>query len=181
MTVHAFADECRRGSTYFIAVAVAEHPNLRLLRRELRGLLLPGQREVHFAKEKDPRRRKLADAMAQLPVCVSIYKRTCARHDEPARQLCIAQLTHDLLDRRAHRLVIDSRSHRDVHDEATIRRTIGHRQLSSAPLVYEHLGSTNEEILWIADGVAWSFSAGSHWRRRVDPIVTQVLDLDSPR
>ena len=181
MTVHAFADESRRGSLYTLAVAIAEPPNLRLLRRELHGLLLPGQREVHFTQEKAPRRRELADAMARLPVEVWIYNRTCERHDEPARQTCIGRLTQDLLDRRAHRLVIDSRSHRDVNDEATIHRTIGHGHAHSTPLVYEHLNSTSEALLWIADGAAWCHGAGGSWRKRVAPIVTEVTDLNCPR
>ena len=57
MTVHAFVDESRHGSRYFVAAAIARPQNLRPLRRDLRSLLLPGQRELHFKKEKEPRRQ----------------------------------------------------------------------------------------------------------------------------
>ena len=44
--------------------------------------------------------------------------------------------------------------------------------------MYEHLDSTSEPLLWIADLVAWCHGAGSEWRKRVDPITTAVIDLD---
>jgi hypothetical protein len=176
MTVHAFADESRRGSTYLVAVAITEPAKLRRLRRDLRCLLLPGQREVHFKKQKEPRQRALAAAVSRLPVEVLIYRRSCERHDEPARQDCIRSVVRDLIDRGAHRLVLDTRLHRDVNDEATIRQVVSRRQ-HQTPLVYEHLDSISEPLLWVADVAAWCFSAGGHWRGRVSPIITTVTDL----
>jgi uncharacterized protein DUF3800 len=177
MTVHAFVDESRRGSTYFVAGAIAIPADLRQLRRELNGLLLPRQRELHFHTEKDPRRRGLADAIARLPAEVQIYTRSCERSDEPARQKCLEQVIRDLLDRGAHRLVIDSRSHRDKSDEATIRGVVA-RHPHTVPLVYEHLESTSEPMLWIADAAAWCFKRGGQWRKRIDQIISGVIDLD---
>ncbi|HEU5475867.1 MAG TPA: hypothetical protein VFV67_34960 [Actinophytocola sp.] len=179
MTVHAFADESRRGSTYLIAVALTEPGELRQLRRNLRSLLLCGQTEVHFHNEKEPRRRALANAIARLPVAVRIYTRSCGRQDEPARQDCLAQVIRDLLDRSAHRLVLDSRSHRDTHDEATIRRVIAQHP-HPVPLVYEHVGSTSEAMLWIPDAVAWCFARGGQWRTRIGNLIDAVNDLDYP-
>lgn len=179
MTVHAFADESRRGSTYIVAAAIAEPGHLRQLRRALHGLLLPGQRELHFHTEKDPRRRALADAISRLPVEVRIYSRSCDRHDEPARQECIRELTRYLLDRGANRLVIDSRSHRDINDARTIRGALGPRA-SASNFVYEHLSSTSEAMLWIADAAAWCFKRGGQWRSRIDALISAVNDLDCP-
>lgn len=176
MPVHAFADESRRGSTYLIAAAIAHPADLRCLRRTLRGLLLPGQREVHFKREKEPRQREIADAISRLPVQVQVYRSSCGRHDETARQACIVRLTRDLLDRRAHRLVIDSRSNRDVHDRSTIREVISQYR-HDTPLAYEHVASTSEPLLWVADSAAWCVEAGSGWRRRIAPVVASVIDL----
>jgi hypothetical protein len=179
MTVHAFADESRHGTTYLVAVALAHPAKLRTLRRDLRALLLPGQREVHFNNEKEPRRRMLADAIARLPATVELYTRSCDRHDEPARQECLGRLTRDLLDRGAHRLVIDSRSQRDARDEATIRRTIA-EHAHAVPLSYEHVSSTAEPIPWIADCVAWCYQRGGQWRGRIGPLIDAVFELDCP-
>ncbi|WP_231949671.1 hypothetical protein [Alloactinosynnema sp. L-07] len=169
MSIHAFVDESRRGSRYYVAVALVEPRHLRELRRDVRNLLLPGQREIHFKKEKDPRRRALADSFARLPVEVNIYSQTCRRHDETARQACLRTAV-ELLGHRISRLVIDSRSHRDVIDSTTLSR-IDHT------FIYEHM-STGEPLLWIADVVAWCYGAGSEWRKRIAPIVSGEVDLD---
>ncbi|TDV56346.1 hypothetical protein CLV71_102413 [Actinophytocola oryzae] len=143
----------------------------------MRALLMPGQRELHFKKEKPLRRRSLADAVARLPVEVCVYSRSWRQHDEPARQDCTAHLVHDLLARQAQRLVIDTRNIRDTHDERTLRGALGPLP-SASQLVYEHVDSTSESLLWIADIVAWSYGAGREWRKRIDPILHSVVDLD---
>ena len=176
VTVHAFVDESARARRYLVAAAVADPSNVRRLRRSMREFLLPGQRELHFKQEKPIRRRLLADAIARLPVEVHVYSRTWHRHDEPARQDCMERLARDLLIRQAHRLVIDTRNERDIHDERTLRRVLGPHP-SASQLVYEHVDSASESLLWIADVVVWCYGAGPEWRKRVDPITTAVVDL----
>jgi hypothetical protein len=102
--------------------------------------------------------------------------RSWQRHDEPARQACMTQLVQDLLTRGAHRLVIDTRNVRDAHDERTLRSALGPLP-SESRLVYEHVDSTSESLLWIADIAAWCFGAGREWRKRIDPVVGTVIDL----
>jgi len=176
VTVHAFVDESARPPQYLIAAAIVEPSRVRLLRQSMRALLMPGQRELHFKKEKPLRRRALADAIARLPVEVCVYSHSWQNHDEPARQACMARLVQDLVARRAHRLVIDTRNIRDAHDERTLRGALGPNP-SASLLVYEHVDSTSESLLWIADIVAWCFGAGGDWRKRIDPIVNSVVDL----
>ena len=180
MPVHAFADESRRGSLYYLAVAIAEPVKLRELRRELRSLLLPGQRELHFKREKEPRQRQLTRVISRLPVGVRIYIHSCERREEPARQACIERLACDLLDCRAQRLVLDSRTELDANDAATIRATVI-RHAHDTRFHYEHVDSTSESLLWVADAAAWCFGAGGSWRKRIEPIVAAVIDLDRPQ
>jgi hypothetical protein len=58
MSVHAFIDESGRNGVYIVCVTVVAPADLAPVRKELSALLLPGQRELHFKKEK-PRRRRL--------------------------------------------------------------------------------------------------------------------------
>lgn len=179
MTVHAFVDESERGRLYLVCVVLARPAQLGPLRRSMRDLLLPGQRELHFHSEKPQRRRALADAIARLPVEVSIYTKTCrTRNDEPAREACLTRMTEDLLARGARRLVIDSRRERDRLDRRTIRAVLLEHPAGGSELVYEHVDSGSESLLWIADAVGWCYGAGGPWRHRVDPVVTAVIDLD---
>lgn len=179
VTVHVFVDESARGGRYLMAAAIVEPAHVRQLRKAMCQFLLPGQRELHFYREKPVRRRQLADAIARLPVEVQIYSRGWDGRDERARQQCFARLIEHMLDRQAHRMVIDTRSHQDVHDQRTLQRILGPHP-SASLLVYEHVDSASESLLWIADVVAWCHGAGREWRKRVEPITTAVFDLDCP-
>lgn len=50
--VHAFIDESARRNVYILAAAVVNPGDLAKARRAMRGLLVPGAREVHFAKRE---------------------------------------------------------------------------------------------------------------------------------
>lgn len=177
MTVHAFVDESARPPRYLVSAAIVDPAQVRRLRQSMRALLMSGQRELHFKKEKPTRRRQLVNTVARLPVEVWVYARSGHRSDETARQDCMAFLARELLVRNAHRLVIDTRNERDVHDERTLRGVLGPHP-SASHLVYEHVDSSFEPLLWIADIAGWCLGAGAEWRKRIDPIVSSVVDLD---
>lgn len=178
VTVHAFVDESARGQTYIVCAAIVDPGNLRPVRQQLRGLLLPGQRELHFKFEKVGRQRMIADRIAALPVSVQVYVARCARkQQEAARQRCLELLVRDLLVRRAQYLVLDSRGHRDTVDQLTLYRALGSKP-ASTDLTYDHQDSVAECLIWIADTVAWCYGAGGDWRRRVEPVITAVTQVD---
>jgi hypothetical protein len=177
VTVHAFMDESTRGDSYLLCAAVAEPAQLRGLRKQITGLLLPGQHELHFHNEKDPRRRVLADKIARLSISVIIYRTvTAPRTEERDRQRCLERAVQDLRNLRAHRLIMDTRKDRDRHDKATIRKVLGHHDRSDE-FTYHHVASEHEPLVWIADITAWCFGAGGDWRRRITPVVEKVIDL----
>ena len=138
----------------------------------LTALLLRGARELHFKKEKEPRRRMLIDRMATLQVSSWLYQGCYTpKTEEAARQRCLDRLARDLLGLQAHRLVLDTREHRDSHDRQTLQLALGHRP-SKTELIYEHVDSKAEPLLWISDAVAWCF--GGDWRRRAEPLMAGV-------
>ncbi|MGW4109588.1 hypothetical protein ACWEFJ_01770 [Actinosynnema sp. NPDC004786] len=177
MTVHVFVDESRRNDTYLLAAATVTPSDLRRLRTLLRGLLLPGQRELHFKKETPQRRRSILARLTEAGARASVYRQHCANGAETARQDCLARLTADSVEATASRLVLDSREDRDILDLRTIRAALGKFPRAS-PLAYEHLDGATEPLVWIADAVAWSCGAGGDWARRADGIVERVVALD---
>lgn len=177
MPVHAFVDESQRGKLYFVVAAIAEPASVVELRKNVRALLLTGQREIHFKKEKPARRRLLADKIARWPVEIKIYTRTYQRDPEPARQACLGRMLADLLSRRAGRLVLDSRAEQDRHDGHTIREALRDHHEPSR-LTWEHCDSTTELLLALPDLAGWCYGAGGEWRKRVEPILNDVIDLD---
>ncbi|MEU6150865.1 hypothetical protein ABZ816_12780 [Actinosynnema sp. NPDC047251] len=174
--MHAFVDESRRNDTYLLAVAVIQPQDLTRLRKHLRGLLLPGQRELRFHKEKPARRRLLLASVVKFDFRVDVYRSGCRSSEEAARQKCLARATGDLLDLRMGRLVLDSRSGRDRIDQLTIQRVLADRPRRDE-VAYEHWDSTSEPLLWTADLAAWCFGAGGDWARRAAPVLGAVIDV----
>ena len=177
VSLHAFVDESRRNNTYLLAVALVSPGELAKFRKFLRGLLMPGQHELHCKKETPSRRKVIASRLVAEAVSVRLYTRSCDLGDEAARQSCLEKLVADLLKVDAHRLVLDSRDQRDRLDAQTIRTSLGPAGWSSN-LVYEHRRSSSEELLWIADVVAWCYGSGGEWRDRVLPVVESIVDLN---
>lgn len=187
MTLHAFIDESRRGNRYLMAVVMVTPPQLTPLRQQMRRLLMPGERELHFKKEKEPRKRSLAQQVARLHFETAIYVAPWNRSDEPARQACLARITHDLIMRDAQLMVLDSRNSwdgndRDFHDRSTLQRILD-KQPRGGHLVFQHVDSTAEALLWLADVVAWCWGAGGAWRQKIGPVVTETasVPLDSAK
>ncbi|MFI9811119.1 DUF3800 domain-containing protein [Saccharothrix variisporea] len=179
MTVHAFVDESRRQDTYYLAAAIIHPRQLRQTRSVLRGLLFPGQRELHFAKETPSRRKLIVSTLCELGVEVDIYAANCRKGEERARRECLTRLTAGLVQRDALRLVLDSREGRDVHDRETIVRVL-RKADPDTPFSYEHFESAGEPLLWLADIVAWCHGAGGDWARRIRPVVGDLIRLDYP-
>ncbi len=75
-----YADETIRNHRYGIAVLIACGCQRGHLRQAARSLLLPGQRRLHFAKERDQRRRTILSMIASLPVS-AVY--AAERGDSP--------------------------------------------------------------------------------------------------
>lgn len=170
-------DESGRDRRYYLCVAIVEPAQLTPLRKQLNSLRLRGQQELHFTQENQPRRRALADKIAKLPVTVRIYQTPYTpRTDEIARQACLKAAVCDLLRMSAHRLVIDSRDEQDRHDTTTIQRLLGDHP-ARWNFNYEHNDSKLEPLCWIADAAAWCFGAGADWRKRIMPIIDDVIEL----
>jgi hypothetical protein len=177
VTLHAFADESCRGGIYLLAVALVDPAELAPLRKRVRSLLLPGQRELHCKKESPARRREIVSTLISAETRTWMYLRRSNGDQEQARQECLDRVVTDMVKLGAQRLVLDSREDRDRYDESTIRTILGSRPRETG-LTYEHLNSAHELLLGVADVAAWCYGAGGDWRRRIMPMISELNDLD---
>ena len=70
--IEVFVDESERSQYLLVSVAVDSRA-LATVRSAMRGLLLPGERRIHFATEKVRRRRQLLDRIATMgPVSIPV-------------------------------------------------------------------------------------------------------------
>lgn len=178
MSVHAFVDESRR-DRYMICAVIITPDDLRTTRGDLRQMLLPGQRRLHFANESPHRRRLLLAAMADLPVRAVMY--TSKQRESIARELAIAALLIDLVGLRGQRLIIEHREDSQNRHERALIASAVRNGTAPTDLDYQHLNAHEEPMLWVADAVAWAYGAGGEWRRRVRTLIDGASDLDSNR
>lgn len=168
---YLFVDESKRGD-YLLVATRHRHDELPALRKELRGLVLPGQRRLHMTKESDRRRRTITSTICALDVDATVLNAGRRGHELVARAACLDGLvavapagpTTIVLERDDSIIGFD---HRELYRLVQA----GDRH----DLHYEHRRSADEPILAIADAIAWCWTRGSEWRDRVRPVVTREL------
>jgi hypothetical protein len=169
--VHVFVDESERGG-YFLAATHVRQELLVATRKAMRGVLMARESRVHFCTERDSRRRWILARICELDITVRIY--AANSEGEHARKRLMEMMLKDVLARNVVRLVLDSRDPAgNTRDRAVIARACG----PSPQLVYDHLYSRSDPILWISDAAAWSFGAGGDWRRRIEPVIEEVVRI----
>ncbi len=173
---HAFVDESTvRG--YLLAAVLLPASALVASRRQLRQLVLPGQRRIHFTKERDDRRQRILDVIVTLKPHVIIYDATSHSDARKGRALCLTQLIADLTEARAERVVIETDDAAIASDRAVLYEAVRSYGVEDS-LRYDHLRAREEVLLALADAVAWCWNKGGKWRSRIERhMVTTVHRL----
>jgi hypothetical protein len=162
----AYLDESARyhpdGSLYVVTAALVADAAKDAVRTRMRGLLLPGQRRLHWREESPARQTLIIDAVAQLdPTTLACAVRPVApHHQERARARCLTRLLWELIEHRVTHLVFESRDESlNNRDAVTIANA---RRAGQAPedMAFD-FGDPNEEpLLWLPDAIAGA--AGAH-------------------
>lgn len=153
-----------------LGVLVVPDRDLVDARRQLRGLLLAGQRRVHTAKESPSRRRLLLDAVGALEVSAVVLsaRRPAGASRALVRRRLLEAATVVVRDRGVTSWVLDRQDVAQAsRDRQAIARVLGHDH----PLRYEHQPSHEDPLLWAVDALVWAFGAGGDWRRRVSHLI----------
>lgn len=172
--MQAFVDESERRDYLLCAVLVTGSADP--VRTALRGLLLPGQRRLHFSKEQPRRRKSILAALQDAGVSARVY--SCPGSVKESRETCLTALVPDVVGAGAQRLVLESRESMNHLDVLVIDAAL--REHGKRDLEYCHRRPHEEAVLWAADAIAWARGAGVDWRRRVDPLIEDFVTLGGP-
>jgi hypothetical protein len=175
MTAHIFADESKRNSFVLAATSVPSD-QLATMRQVVTNLRLPGQRRLHFVGERNARRLQIIRAFIDAGVRTTVYEASGIRDLKVARDAVITRLTSDALRQHAQMLVLELDDSLEAQDRLVIREQLRKADRQDA-FRYEHRRAYEECLLSIPDAVAWSWSKSSQWRRRVEPLITEVIRL----
>lgn len=167
-----FVDETKAKGYTMVAAVVVPHDATEL-RKEMRALVLKGQRRIHFTSESDPRRRLILSRLVELGVRAHIVQST-ANKQADGREECLMQLVELAADNDHTRIVLERDQSIEKSDRRILYREVTSRGLRST-LAYEHEAAHVEPLLWIADAIAWSHSKGGDWRRRIEPMLLATV------
>ena len=185
--VIGYLDEASRTKTggllYVVGAAVIIDGDADRARGELRKLLLPRQKYLHWANERDARRRLIIDAVSEIGTLViaASYFPTTNRRQEAARRDCLTNVAADLCKEGAKELVMETRGEvQDRKDNQTLLDA-GHAGLTP-DLRYRHQGKLEEPLLWAADAVVGAITAhlsgaGSEHFARLDARLLKLRQL----
>ena len=170
-----FVDESLRSNRYLLCAVTVDGSEAGQLRREVRSMLLAGQRRLHFKLEGKRRRRTLLDQLVALGLDVAIVQSRTSidRSAEDVRAKCLAVIVEAAqADGQAATLYVERRDGLDHYDRETIVRA---RRREPA-LNFEHLRPHGDPLLWIPDAFAWAVGARGEWLDRIRDAVT-IRDL----
>lgn len=172
---HAFIDESYRREFLLCAVVIPSH-SVSQARAAMTAHLRPGQRRTHMTKERDGVRKALLHEIAKLgPEAYVVAVRAPSLSMRRARDLALREVVGQLVELGVSRLIVEScdQDRQDaqvIGDSLASLRAIGRMEL-------HHLRPYDEPLLWIPDAVAWAFGKDATWRRRVEPLITRVIQL----
>lgn len=170
-----FVDETKDHGFVMVA-AVVPSAGLARVRKIMRGLVMPGQRRIHFHKESDARRKQILDVIDGIGPQLGVYDASAAPRKQ-RRDACLRAVVEDAVRWRAEMLVIERDDSVLEADRRLLYRAI--RQPSGAVMLrYEFPRGHEEPLLAIPDAVAWCWNRGGHWWKRAREMVTVERALD---
>ena len=163
-----FVDESKsKGYTMVAAVVVPSDQTP--LRRDVRALVLPGQRRLHFTSESDSRRRHILATLERLGVRAHVVH-SDHKHEATGRAECLRDLVA-IAARGGHDRIVLERDESIEHADRKVLYDAVHQLSLRDVVTYTHETAHQEPLLWIADAIAWSYTKGGDWRRRVQPMI----------
>jgi hypothetical protein len=172
--VHVYVDESK-SKGYVLAAVFVEPGNSRRIRKQLTQLRLAGQTYIHFANERDSRRKLILSKLESLEIRARIYFVPVSNTYE-ARAACLLRLITDVDAQGASRLVLELDESVKRRDELLIVGELRRRRARER-VDFEALPKAAEPILWCADAIVWSYNRGGDFRRRALRLIDSVTRI----
>jgi len=167
---HLLVDETK-AKGYVVVVVACPDEALAVARKEIRRLILPGQRSVHMKQEGDRRRRQIIDVvvgLADQDVSATIVRVDGGGREGLLRERALREVVAIARESPDAQLVLDLDPGQLVRDRRVLSRAIA---ASGATASFRHAALAAEELLTLPDVVAWCWSRGHVWRRRILPVI----------
>jgi hypothetical protein len=167
-----YIDESKSKGYTIVTAAIIE-ADIGATRKAVAQLRQSGQRRVHFVKESDPRRRQILSTLEALDFRARIYH--CSGMSEAdAREACLAAIVADAVRDGIDKIVLERDDSIEQFDRRVLFRELGTAGARET-IRYTHDTAVHEPLLWVPDAIAWSYARGGDWRRRIEPVIADIV------
>lgn len=181
----AFMDESesdRRADpgTYILAAALIDPDALEKVRAQVRTLLIPRQRKLHWRDESARRRVAIAETIADLDSLHLVVARTGGDANETSerrRRKCLERMVCELDQRGVNLIIAESRESSQNAKDMKVFNALRSSRTVGAHLRLRHDPGPIEPALWIADAVAGAFVAARTGDARYFDTVRHLVDV----
>lgn len=172
MPSHAFVDESKRKGFSLIRCDVPL-TDVDAIRSDLRALLRPGQRRIHFYKESPTTRSAVFRVIARYDVRTTVF--TSRQHESLARPTCLVSMGADAASSRVSHLTIEADETQRERDRQALHPLLA--PLSHS-IIWRHLRAFEEPGLWIPDAIGWCLDHPDRkWRDAITPFLIERVWL----
>lgn len=143
--------------------------------KTLRAQLLPGQRRIHFTKESPARRRHFLSKLEKLDFQANVFHCATKNHAH-GRHACLVALIDHAAKVGCTRISFEREASVEAADRRTLFSELKKHGLASS-LAYSFEEPHREPLLWVSDAIAWCYTKGGDWRRRVTPLISGITEV----
>lgn len=169
-----FVDESK-AKGYTMVAALVVPGDVTSLRRDVRSLVLPGQRRIHFTKEQPERKRLILSRLTAFGAQAQVFH--CATKSQIlGREACLTGIVAHAAEHAHTKIVIERDESIEKADRQILFREVRRHGLGDI-LSYALEVPHQEPLLWVADAIAWSYTKGGEWKKRADPLIAGITKL----
>ncbi|OXR40270.1 hypothetical protein B7C42_07695 [Nocardia cerradoensis] len=139
--------------TYLLAAALIDDADVEVVRKTMDGLLLPGEKKVHWHNSSDERRELLIRTVAGLPtMSVVVVHHEQDASDRRHRRKCLEYLLPQLAEMPCSHITFESRKQLDSSDQDILGKFRARKVIGPGLRIHHSIGMS-EPVLWVADVV----------------------------
>lgn len=168
-----FIDESKSKSYVLCSVFVSVDDVPRI-RKGLNKLRLKGQSRIHFVSESDQRRRKILSSIRSLPIEVQFFE-VKGRPEAESRRWCFGELVRMLPKDEFFEIWIETDTNHLLLDKGALSETLSAENKSSQ-VIFSHVNSRSQILLWIPDALAWVRTRGGNWHKELKGFSFEVFE-----
>ncbi len=170
-----FIDESK-SKDYVLCAVFVDIAKVPRIRKELSSMRKSGQSSIHFVKESRSRKNAILGSLARMDFEAWFFV-SGAPSETSAREDCLRSLVQILKPNEAIQLFVELDENHRALDKRVLTRELLTWSLSEQ-ISFQHATSSQQQLLWIPDALAWVRTRGGEWGRGLSRFRVNTIICD---